>query len=204
MIKNVIFDIGMVLVDFRWKELFCEVGCDDGEIAALDNLFFGECLWDELDLGIFDEEEVIAKACDTLPHLEGKITEFWERRVETIDPYDYALPMIKELKERGLNVYLLTNYPRSLYAECKDKGRFPFYDLIDGEVVSSHVKIRKPDREIYEALLNKYSLKADECIFTDDRPINIEGAAKLGINAFVFEGYKEAMAKISEIEKRHC
>lgn len=201
MYKNIIFDIGMVLVDFNWSDLLSEVGCDNEEIKQFEDVFFIKCLWDELDRGVMSEEEVWEEAYTKLPNMKDKLKAFWARRGETIIPFDYSVSMIKELKNRGYKVFLLTNYPMSLFQICIDEGRFPFYDLIDGEVVSSHVKMRKPDREIYKELLSKYNLNADECLFTDDKPENIEGAKAVGIEAILFEGYEKTMA---EIARREC
>ena len=58
-----------------------------------------------------------------------------------------------------------------------------FLDLLDGGIVSYQVHALKPDREIYEILLARYDLVADQCLFFDDRADNVEGARKVGIHA---------------------
>ena len=85
------------------------------------------------------------------------------------------------LKEKGYKIYLLSNYSEELF-HVHTKGA-KFLDVLDGEVVSYQVHALKPDREIYEILLEKYSLKAEECLFFDDRMDNVEGAKKVGIQA---------------------
>lgn len=201
MLKNIFFDIGMVLVDFCWKDALVKVGCSDEEIERFDKVFFADHLWDELDLGVMKDSEVFEKSFELLPDMADKIKVFWENKKEMIRPYDYSLPMIEELKKRGYKVFLLTNYPTALYKACIDEGRFPFYHLIDGEVVSSHINCMKPNRPIFEEIIKKYNLKADECLFTDDRIVNVEGAKAVGIDAFVFESCEQVMA---EITRREC
>ncbi len=201
MIKNIIFDIGNVLIHFAWKETMEELGFSDECIDTLDKGFLNNTLWDELDLGIMNESDVIDKACSCFPQYERQIRLFWENNIMTIRPYDYCEKWIKSLKERDYNVYLLTNYPDSLFKKSVQSA-FPFYPYVDGEVVSSRIKIRKPDKGIYETLFEKYSLIPEESVFFDDRQINIDGAKSVGLNAFLFEGYEKADSVIKEIGKR--
>ena len=88
---------------------------------------------------------------------------------------------VAALKEKGYKIYLLSNYSEELF-HVHTKGA-KFLNVLDGGVVSYQVHALKPDREIYEILLKKYSLKAEECLFFDDRMDNVEGAKKAGIHA---------------------
>ena len=88
---------------------------------------------------------------------------------------------VAALKEKGYKIYLLSNYSEELL-HVHTKGA-KFLNVLDGGVVSYQVHVLKPDREIYEILLEKYSLKAEECLFFDDRMDNVEGAKKVGIQA---------------------
>ena len=62
------------------------------------------------------------------------------------------------------------------------------FDLFDGLVFSGPIGITKPKPEIFEHLLNSYHLRAGDCIFIDDSPVNIEGARRVGIDPILFEG----------------
>jgi len=198
MIKNIILDIGMVLVNFAWKETMIELGFDDKCIETLDKNLINNSLWDELDLGILPEKEVIDKAIALSPQYKREITEFWDKNLLTIRPYEYSKNWVCDMKAKGLKVFLLTNYPDTLF-EKSVRYAFPFYPYIDGEIVSSRVKLRKPDAGIYTCLMDKYDLKPEECIFFDDRVINVEAAVSLGINAFVFENYDKAVMTINSL-----
>lgn len=70
---------------------------------------------------------------------------------------------------------------------------------MDGGILSCDIHLLKPNREIFEALLDKYNFKAEECIFIDDREINIQGAKVLGIEGIVFENYEQAHTKLRKI-----
>lgn len=198
MIKNIIFDIGMVLVDFAWKAEMEELGFDKQCIDVLDKNFVNSNLWDELDLGVLEESEVIDMARKAIPEYAKEIDLFWENCIDTIRPFDYCEEWVRSLRESGFNVYLLTNYPDSLFEKSVKKS-FPFYRYINGEIVSSRIKCRKPDPFIYETLLKKYDLKPEESIFTDDRIINVEAASKLGIKAVLFTSYEKTGSEIEQI-----
>ena len=88
---------------------------------------------------------------------------------------------IAMLKEKGYRIYILSNYSEELFHMHTNGAAF--LDLLDGGIVSYQVHALKPDREIYEILLARYDLVADQCLFFDDRADNVEGARKVGIHA---------------------
>ena len=198
MIKNVILDIGGVLVDFAWKKTMEEMGFSKDCVRTLGDKLINGGIWDEFDLGVMTEDEVLDLASREIPEYEKEIRYFWENSIQTIRPYDYCEKWVREMKDKGLNVYLLTNYPDTLFKNSVKCG-FPFYPYIDGEVVSSRVKVSKPSEGIYKALFDKYSLNPDECVFFDDRPVNVNAAKVLGVHAFVFEGYEKALDELESL-----
>ena len=86
--------------------------------------------------------------------------------------------LVRRLKSHGYCVYYLSNIPQDVLDLLRDRG---VLDGFDGGVASCEVHINKPDPKIYKALLDKYSLKAEECVFIDDRLENVQAACrKLG------------------------
>ncbi|MBQ8261259.1 MAG: HAD family phosphatase [Lachnospiraceae bacterium] len=198
MIKNVIFDVGMVLVDFRWKALMKDLGFSDETAAILGKELVMSPLWNELDLGIQKEEEVIAKMRQNLPGFDRETQLFFDNLVDIVESYPYAKGWIHELKEAGRKVYLLSNYPKSLF-EKHEKEKFDFLEEVDGKVVSGFVKMAKPDPAIYKKLLKTYGLNPEECVFLDDRKDNIRAAEALGIRGILFTDYETARGKLEEL-----
>ena len=192
MVKNIVFDIGNVLIDFAWKATMEELGFDKECIDTLDRGFINNDLWDEMDRGVLSFDEVVKLATDKMPAYGKEIRLFVDNLILTIRPFDYSEKWVKDLKSKGFNVYLCTNYPDSTFEESVNRGLFPFYPYIDGKIVSSRVHLLKPSVEIFNALFDKYNLKAEECVFFDDKQRNVNGAIKAGMNAFVFEGYEKA------------
>ena len=199
MIKNVIFDVGFVLVDFRWRKLMEDLGIAKDLQDIFEKNVFGSHWWGELDRGVMEEAEVLKMLReDNKEHLK-EFDYVWANRDKIVEPFDYAVGMIEDLKAKGLKVYLLSNYPKELFTLHTECGRFPFIDKVDGKVVSGFVQLVKPDREIYEYLLKEYDLKAEECVFIDDRQENVEAAKEIGINGIWFWNYEQMMGELEKI-----
>ena len=196
MIKNVIFDIGNVLVDFRWRVLMEELGLPAETQAIFAKTVFGSRWWGELDHGIYEEAEILAHFReDNKEHLD-EFDLVWDNRGRLVEPYAYAVAWIEQLKASGLKVYLLSNYPRDVFTLHMECGCFPFLDRVDGRVVSGFVKMVKPNADIYEYLLSEYGLAAGEGVFVDDREENVETARALGMKGIVFQGYEQACSEL--------
>jgi len=199
MIKNVVFDIGSVLVDFRWRALMQDLGLGAEAQEYFNEHVFSSCIWHELDHGTIEEADAIRQLREETAQYPGAFDQVWEHRDRLVDPYPYAVPWILSLKKKGLHVYLLSNYPRDIFTLHAENGSFPFLPYVDGKVVSGFVRLIKPDRDIYELLLERYGLTAEECVFIDDRSENIDGARAVGMQGIVFHTYEQASAELSEI-----
>lgn len=196
MIRNVIFDIGNVLVDFRWRELMQELHLSEQPQDRFEISVFGSCWWHDLDHGTIDETEAVKKLREDNAEFTDAFDKVWENRDKLVKPYDYSVPWIRSLKERGYHVYLLSNYPRDIFTLHAGNGSFPFLDYVDGKVVSGFVQMIKPDADIYKCLMDKYTLKPEECIFIDDREENIQGAINVGMQGIVFQNYRQASSEL--------
>ncbi|MBQ5418482.1 MAG: HAD family phosphatase [Oscillospiraceae bacterium] len=194
---NVIFDIGMVLADFRWRAYCNELGIPEEVTDIFADKMICDPVWDEFDMGIRPYREVIAEIGERFPGYEKEYALFWKDITRLVLPFDYSEGWLRSLKERGHGVYLLSNYPGFMF-DIHSKG-FGFMNYTDGRVISYEYNVMKPDRRIYEILLEKYGLDPSGCIFTDDRPVNIEGAERCGIKGILFEGFEKTSAAINSI-----
>lgn len=199
MIKNVIFDIGMVLADFRYEAYMRDdLGFDEKTIRVFKERIVENPLWNEIDRSAIPLDDVVSEMKSRVPEYHDEAENFFSHVTGLIASYDYSRPWLEELKAKGYRVYLLSNYSKD-YFELHRKSKFTFVDLADGMVISGFEKINKPEPEIYKILLNRYSLIPEECIFMDDRDVNVEAAKKLRINAFVFKSYEDARAKLDTL-----
>lgn len=193
-VKNIVFDVGMVLVDFCWEKVCRNLGFDEHTIRAFNENIINSAYWERLDKGLIDTKEAIAGFIGALPQYGAEINMFWAHAEEFAEEYDYAAPMIKQLLECGYNVYLLSNYPQELYELHWPK--FSFYNMVNGYIVSAQNKLAKPDPAIYRLLCRRYGLKAEECLFFDDRQVNADAAVGVGMQAVLFEGYDTVKEKL--------
>ena len=107
-------------------------------------------------------------------------------------PLDGAKEFCEQVKNSGYGIYILSNASDLFYVYFP---KFLPLDFFNGVFVSSDYHMLKPDVNIYKAFLEKYSLKADECLFVDDREDNVAGAGAAGLNTFRFKGNYEQVIK---------
>lgn len=187
-IKNIVFDVGMVLIDFCWEKHCKQLGFSKEIAKAFEKNMIQSEYWNLMDEGMLEEKEAISKFIESMPEYEQEIKKFWEQPEYFVEEYDYAVPMIKKLKEKEYNVYLLSNYPLNIYK--LHWPTFTFCSLVDGYVVSSVEKLKKPDPKIYQLLCSRYQLKPEECLFIDDRQVNVDAAIRVGMQSILFQDYE--------------
>jgi len=191
MIKNIIFDIGNVLAGFAWKEYYGKFGYEAEVFERLAKATTLSTAWAEFDRGVLSDEEVFQLFIANDPQIEPYIRETLTRVPGLVSTFDYAIPWVKELKEKGYKVYYLSNFPRTARSDCDDALGFVKY--MDGGIFSFEVNLIKPDAAIYQALLEKYQLKAEECVFFDDVEKNVQSACEVGIHGVLFRSKEQAM-----------
>ena len=197
MIKNIVFDIGNVLADFRWKEYMIEKGLDGPTIKRVMKASIMTPEWDEFDKGLFDDDTALEKFASYDPELRGVLEHVYRSIKGMIVPFDYATDWVASLKNDGYKIYYLSNFSRKAYEECEESLDFMKY--ADGGVMSFQEHVIKPDPEIYKRLLVRYDLKAEECVFFDDTQKNIDVALELGFNAFLFTTREQADIDIKSL-----
>ena len=182
--KTVIFDLGGVLVDWNPRYFYRSVFNDDARMED----FLSTCCNSEwivaMDAGLTAKENIARgqKACPKYAKELALYDEGWYSMFG--GAIEGTVEILKNLKRAGTPLYALTNWSAEKFPWAKEN--FPFFNLFDGIVVSGEEKIIKPNPEIYKRLLNRYNLKADNCIFIDDSPANVAAARALGMEGIVF------------------
>ena len=182
MIKNLIFDVGNVLIEYRWDQMLLDYGLSEEEAAIAGPLFFEHETWKELDLGNMPVEDVIVLYEKQLPEYAGLIRWFLTHLELMPIPRPDVWEKVHALKEKGYKIYLLSNYNEDFFRIHTEGASF--LEDIDGKVVSYEIHKIKPYPEIYQYLLDKYELSAQECVFFDDRAENTQTAEKLGMKTY--------------------
>jgi 2-haloacid dehalogenase len=184
-ITAVIFDIGGVLLDWNPRYLYRELFDDEDEMER----FLTEVCtmeWHEAnDRGTPFEVTCAQLAAQHPEHAEHIWA--WGTRTEDMigGPIDGTVDVLRELKDRGVPLYALTNMEATTYPVRRE--RFDFLQWFDGTVVSSAEGVIKPDPRLFRVLLDRYDLAAATTLFVDDNPRNVEAARALGMPALRFE-----------------
>lgn len=187
MIKNIIFDLGGVLIVFDMKYFLQKRGItDEADLKLiLDLLFFKEKLWLPMDSGEWPPEKTVEETAKLLPkRLIAPVTDAilnWPKPQPEIIPEMHEF--IKQAHREGYHLYILSNAPSSAHDYIHD---VPDVDLMTGLIISADIKMAKPDPEIFRYALRKFGLKAEETMFIDDNPLNAKGAASIGITGVVY------------------
>ena len=187
---NYIFDFGNVLARFDPKLLTAVYVEYPKDIETVSTVVFDRLYWDRLDKGTIEDKEVKSEIKKRLPsHLGEVACKVYDNWINNLIPIDGMREIVEDIRKSGKKLYLLSSISKGFALGYKDVAWIrDLFSLFDGLVFSGPLGIVKPDREIFEYVLNKYSLKPEECMFIDDSPINTEGASALGIRTYLFDG----------------
>ena len=179
MYKNIIFDLGGVMVDFDPKTYLVDRFCNAEVEEQVSQLTFESEEWKLLDAGLITRSEanlrMLARAKEYGRAFEVQgVLDDW---LHILRPRRRMQELVQRLKNHGYSVYYLSNIPQDVLELFQTRG---VLDNFDGGVASCEVHINKPDPRIYQALLDKYSLRASECVFIDDNLANVQAAFALG------------------------
>ncbi len=206
MIRNIIFDVGYVLFEYRWKEYFMEFGYDRAGAVLLGEKIFGEHngerYWEKYDFGLVSDEEAREHYLTTYPEDRESIAWYFDNQTEWCVETEDLVPLIPLLKNKGYRIYLLTNYPTTMLNNHLEAASFWKNGLVDGKVVSGEEKMGKPDPAFFRILLDRYGLTAEECLFLDDRKDNTDAAKALGFTVCTLdspEARREAVQHLKEL-----
>lgn len=183
MIKNIVFDIGNVLIGFEWEDYILSLFDKETAYKVSKAMFFTG-YWTELDKADLSVEEIVELFHSAEPGYEAEIDEAFNRVGECVAKMDWVIPFIDTLRDKGYHVYYLSNM--SEHVISSNPEAFGFVDHMDGGIYSCHVNAIKPGEEIYHRLFEKYDLVPEECVFIDDHEENIQAGAKLGMKGIVF------------------
>ncbi len=200
MVKNIVFDIGNVLADFRIKEYLAQKGFDAPTIRRIIKASLLSPYWEQFERADITEEDAMAAFIRLDPEMEGPLRRAYANIGGMLTVRDYAVPWIKALKEWGYKTYYLSNYSKKAYDECRDSLSFMGY--MEGGLLSFQERLTKPDPAIYTRLLERYSLRAEESVFIDDTEQNVAVARSLGFYGIVFTTYQDAAKELGSLGVR--
>lgn len=187
MIKNIVFDMGNVMVEYDANRV-CSYYMEEGDAKEwVCTAVFHSAEWILLDMGLISEEEALKRMQSRLrTSYEKEMAErcFQHWHEYNMTPKKGMGELVKELKEKGYRIYLLSNASLRLLQCCNQV--IPGIEYFDGVMFSAEEKLLKPQKEIYQRLFEKFSLQPEECFFIDDMEDNIEGGRACGMDGYCF------------------
>ncbi len=196
--KNLIFDVGGVLIGYRWKEMLMDdFGLSDEKSEEIGTKIFDDPIWSDFDRGNVPIDSLVKHYCDLYPADEGIIRRFFYGYDRMATDREAVWEKMEELKKKGYNIYILSNYSEYLFKKHTDL--LPFRNILDGGIVSYQTGTIKPEVEIYTTLLEKYDLEPAECIFFDDIEANVEAARGIGIESFLIDSEETLLNELARL-----
>ena len=195
MIKNLVFDLGSVILKDTPRIVIDQLDLNPEERRSINEFFSSRTVWRDLNLGLTDLESSVM-AFNFTETIDQNTKDILIHYYQYRPLNDELLDLIKRFKASGYRIYLLSNNNRDTERYLL---KLPIIkQLIDGYVFSCDYGLVKPNPLIYLELFQKYNLRANECFFVDDKKANIDIGKQLGMRGFVFDEKKPDI--ISDLE----
>lgn len=188
MIRNIVWDMGDVLAEFNVQNILDRLPIPKEHQKAILEAVFHTPDWIRFDAGDIGSAEEMAALCRA--RVDKSLWDEVDRAVFhwyecTMEPIKETEELVRKLKKAGYRQYVLSNV--NVMVDCY-KDTIPAFGLMDGLFFSAFYKMMKPEGRIYQELLSKYGLKAEESVFIDDNYVNIAGALIQHMKGIVFNG----------------
>lgn len=196
MIKNIIFDLGNVLISFLPSEYLRKKNYPENiRTTILRDIFHSE-EWIKLDNGDITTNEAIDSIAMKSSLTKEEIALVFNFRLDIMFPLDNNVRLLPALKKQGFSVYYLSNFHLDTFEQVKSD--YYFFRYFDAGIISAEVKLSKPDTRIYNLLLDSFSLKPGECFFIDDTEDNVTAAKSVGMKGFATFGSENISAAVEK------
>lgn len=183
-VRNVVFDLGGVLITWRPQEIIDAFYTDPELRAAVRRDAFQHPDWIEMDRGTVDEQTLGERFAARLGRPAAEMAALFDHVRASLKPIPATVELAERLHSRGLALYALSNISVPMFEHIE---RYPLFRLFAGTVISGAIKMVKPERDIFEYLGQRFALDFAETVFIDDLPKNVEAARSVGLTALLFE-----------------
>lgn len=186
MIKNIVFDMGNVILRWDPEYIANKLSNNLNEQRVIIKELFNSRQWQMLDQGTISLDEALQQIyLQTNKEYHDLLKYALYHWYDYLEIFDEMVPLIKELKQQDYKIYLLSNCGLQIKDYFHKVAAFKYFDDF---YISAHNHLLKPDIQIYKHFLTKFNLVAEECIFIDDILVNVEGAKRVGMSAYLYDG----------------
>ncbi|WP_077034838.1 HAD family hydrolase [Pelomonas sp. KK5] len=198
--KHIVFDFGGVL--FRWHppsfmaRIWPHRAADATQGREIALQFFENYrgAWGDFDRGVAEAHEVVERIAARTGWPRAEVQAVVDAIPAELELQAETVKLIEELKAAGHRLFFLSNMPRPLAAHLE--AAHPLHEWFEGGVFSGRVRQVKPGAEIFATAIATFGVKAEDCVFLDDHPENIEAAKALGWEALLFTSAAEVRPRL--------
>jgi putative hydrolase of the HAD superfamily len=196
-VKNVVFDLGGVVLDWNPKRILDDHFEDEALRERLLKEIFQHPDWLDLDRGTVSEAGLVERLHARLGRPPQELKALIEAARTSLTVKPDTLAFMRRLHARPVPLYCLSNMAQSTYEYLR--GRFDYWQMFRGVVISGALRIIKPEPAIFEHLLATHDLNAAETVFIDDSAKNVEGARACGLHAVLFKDAAQCERELSTL-----
>ena len=200
MTRSVIFDLGGVVVEWNPERILDSYYADPQMRAIMKTALFLHTDWLQLDRGTLSEADLLLRVGGRTGRPATELAGLLDAIRESLHAKTDTVALLQELAARGVPLYCLSNMSSDMFRYLRE--RHSFWSVFRGIVISGDIKLLKPEREIFELLLDRYGLVATDTIFVDDNEPNIEAARALGIHTVWFKNARQCRQELEHLLAR--
>jgi putative hydrolase of the HAD superfamily len=201
LVRNIIFDLGGVVLEWNPDKILDGYYTDPGARAAMKAALFKHPDWLQMDRGTLTESEVLERLKARTGRPLAELSGLFEAVRSSLQPKADTVALVERLAQRQVPLYCLSNMAASTFAYLR--AQHGFWDAFRGIVISGEIKMMKPEREIFEYLLHRYDLSPAETVFVDDHAPNIQAAETLGMHTVWFRDARQCEVELERLLD-HC
>ena len=192
-IRNIIMDLGGVMLEWNPDHLLTRFQPEPELRGRLRAAIFGPD-WRLFDRGRLSEAELIERLATGSGQTRDELLEIIAAVRESLLEKPDTVKLVRALQQRGLDIYCLSNMPGPMYEHLR--RRHTFWDVFRGVVISGEIQMMKPEPEIYMHLLERFGLRAQECVFVDDLQVNVDAAKSVGLHSIRFQNATQCQMEL--------
>jgi putative hydrolase of the HAD superfamily len=196
-VRNVIFDLGGVVLEWNPDRVLENYYDDEDLRAAMKTALFLHPDWLQMDRGLLTEYDALARLKKRTQRPRPELIGLFEAIKSSLKPKVDTVGLLERLARRHTPLYCLSNMPESTFSYVR--ARHDFWKMFHGIVISGEVKMLKPERGIFEYLLDLYELSPAQTVFIDDHPQNILAAQTLGLHTVWFRDARQCEFELQRL-----
>lgn len=195
MIKNIIFDLGNVLINYNPHDFINKNVKEENREKFFKEIFQSK-EWQDLDRGTLEYDEAVKIFSKRLPEERENIKKLFDNDIQDILFVDKTnIKYLSTLKNKDYKLYILSNFHKNSFRKISEIHNFK--SIFDGGVISYECHLLKPESNIYKAIIDKYGLIPEETVFIDDSLPNVQEAIKFNIHGIHLKNIKDLIKTLN-------